>query len=319
MYKIIGLNTLRFFAFLSIFLFHATPHFRFGYFGVDFFFVLSSFLLTYLAYVEIETKGYFSKWNFLGRRVLRIFPLYYLIILVSFIFIPIINSSTNLPSNKLIYLLFLSNYETSDCIYSLKFLWSISVEEQFYLLFIVLSFLLNRKVLLFVVILMLSYFIFMFYSAKYNISTYSNTITHFPNFSAGIIGGYLYFNKIKNNNQYLPLLLCIVSLVGIIIIQNEILTHLNISIFFLSLIFIFIQHSGYLSNFYLFKLTEKLGDYSYGLYVYSGFILTIVPKLFIISNPYYDFMVKLILVILTAFISYHLYEKHFLKLKKYFS
>ena len=144
MNKIKGLDTLRFFAFLSIFIFHATPHFEYGYFGVDFFFVLSSFLLTYLAYQEIDAKGFVSKWNFLGRRMLRIFPLYYLVLTASFIVLPILNYSVNLPENKLLYWLLLSNYETSDCLYSLKFLWSIGVEEQFYLIFPILMIFLTK-------------------------------------------------------------------------------------------------------------------------------------------------------------------------------
>lgn len=316
MNRILGLDTLRFFAFLAIFMFHATPNFEYGYLGVDFFFVLSSFLLTHLAYKEIYNIGTFSKWNFLGRRILRIFPLYYLILIVSFFIIPLIDPSTSLPNSKLLYWFFLSNYETSDCIYSLKFLWSIAVEEQFYLLFIGLSFLLNRKVLFLVAFLMLTYFAFMILANSYNISTYSNTITHFPNFAAGIIGGYIYFNK--KENQTLNLVLFGLSLIGNFIIKNEIILHINISVFFLSLIFLIIQYAKVLHKFFIFKLTEKLGGYTYGLYVYSGFVLTIVPKLFTINNPYYNFIIELSFLLLISILSYHLFEKHFLKLKKYF-
>ena len=77
MRKIAGLNTLRFLAFLSIFLFHTEISFDYGYLGVDFFFVLSSFLLTFLAYKELDDTNTFSKKNFFMRRVLRIFPLYW--------------------------------------------------------------------------------------------------------------------------------------------------------------------------------------------------------------------------------------------------
>jgi peptidoglycan/LPS O-acetylase OafA/YrhL len=126
MKKIEGLNTLRFFSFLWIFLFHSTSSFDFGYLGVDFFFVISSFLLTLLALHEIdETKG-FKKFNFFVRRSLRIFPLYYLVIAFTFFLLPIISSYfgevPKLPENKYLYWLFLSNYDTCDCIFSLGFL-----------------------------------------------------------------------------------------------------------------------------------------------------------------------------------------------------
>ncbi len=126
MNKIAGLNTLRFLAFLSIFFFHTEVSFSYGYLGVDFFFVLSSLLLTFLAFKEIEETGRFSKKKFFVRRALRIFPLYFLVVISSFLLLPVIaahfNQTLSLPENKTLYYLLLSNYEESDSIYYLKFL-----------------------------------------------------------------------------------------------------------------------------------------------------------------------------------------------------
>ena len=80
--QIQGLNSLRFFAFLSVFTLHTTTWFTYGGLGVDFFFILSSFLLTYLALNEIETTGRFSRKNFFIRRALRIYPLYFAVFAV---------------------------------------------------------------------------------------------------------------------------------------------------------------------------------------------------------------------------------------------
>ncbi len=314
--KIEGLDSLRFFAFLSIFFYHAQSKFHYGYLGVDLFFVLSSFLLTYLAFREIESKGAFSKTNFFMRRVLRIFPLYYLILLISFVVVPLIDSSASLPENKTLYWTFLSNYDTQDCLFALKFLWSLGVEEQFYLVFIALSFLLRRRVWWMVGILMLGYFIFMLYARHHGISTYSNTITHFPKFSTGIIGGYLFYrNQIKPS---LPIGLLLASALGIFIVREDLFFHIIIAVFFLSLIFIFIQFSKYWSNFSLFQWTEKLGIYTYGLYVYSGFILTIGTKYLPFQNPIVLMALELAILMVVAVASYHLFESRFLKLKKYF-
>lgn len=316
MKNIKGLDSLRFFAFLAIFIFHATSHFKNGYLGVDFFFVLSSFLLTYLAYEEMNRTSYFSKKKFIIRRILRIFPLYYLIIIISFTIIPIIDSSTLLPSNKILYWLFLSNYDNSDCIYALKFLWSIAVEEQFYLLFIGLSFLLMRKVMTLVLMLLFAYFSFKTITTYYNISIYNNTINHFPDFACGIIGGYIFYHK--KEIQKITFLLFIFSLIGNFSLKNDTLLHVNNAILFLSLIFIVIRYAESLSNFLLFKLTEKLGKYTFGLYVYSGFVLSIFPKLFIVTNPYISFTFKLFVLLIISMLSYHLFEKHFIRLKKHF-
>jgi hypothetical protein len=81
-------DALRFFAFLKVFFFHipATSFGVFGYFmsggslAVRFFFVLSGFLITYLILVEKEWTGRLNFKYFMLRRVLRIWPLYYLII-----------------------------------------------------------------------------------------------------------------------------------------------------------------------------------------------------------------------------------------------
>lgn len=316
MNRIIGLNSLRLFAFISVFIFHTTPYFKYGYLGVDFFFVLSSFLITYLFYKEISLKKEFSKYKFLLRRIIRIFPLYYLILIISFYIIPIIDPTVNLPIKRKFYWFFLSNYETSDCIYALKFLWSIAVEEQFYLLFLCTSFLLKKRILLLITLLTLCYFTFMILALKYNLPTYSNTIKHFPNFTAGIIGGYIFFYKKK----YIPFTIFLFPVLIILnlVIQDKIIFQINTSIIFLYSILIVSQYGNKLKRFYLFNLTEKLGSYSYGLYVFSGFIITITNSLFPFVKTIYMLIIQMSLLLLLSILSYHLYEKQFLKLKKFF-
>ncbi|MDG1475769.1 MAG: acyltransferase, partial [Vicingaceae bacterium] len=156
--KIAGLDSLRFFAFLSIFIFHSTELLPKGYLGVDFFFVLSSFLLTYLVFIELQQTNSFSRKKFFIRRSLRIFPLYFLVVIFSLIILPLLtNTNITLPNNKYLYWLFLSNYDFSDSIFALKFLWSIAVEEQFYLIFILFGFLFRKHFWVFIGILISTY------------------------------------------------------------------------------------------------------------------------------------------------------------------
>ncbi|MCX6276429.1 MAG: acyltransferase [Bacteroidetes bacterium] len=64
-----------------------------GHNGVSLFFVLSGFLITYLLLVENEKSGTVHVKNFYIRRVLRIWPLYYLVIFVSLFLVPAIAGS----------------------------------------------------------------------------------------------------------------------------------------------------------------------------------------------------------------------------------
>jgi peptidoglycan/LPS O-acetylase OafA/YrhL len=319
--KIAGLDSLRFFAFLSIFIFHATDFLPKGYLGVDFFFVLSSFLLTYLVFKELEQKNHFSKKKFFIRRSLRIFPLYFLVVIFSLIGLPFLanytHTSITLPENQLYYWLFLSNYETSDSIFALKFLWSIAVEEQFYLVFILFGFLFRKHFWVFVSLLFSAYLSYMIIAQQLDLSTYTNTLTHFSNFAIGMSAAYLFYHKITPTKILVSLL--ILSFCALLILDlHDIAFHPIISICFASATLLFIKASNSIKRFKAFKITEHLGGYTYGLYIYSGFVLTFGNKFTITNNAFYNFSIQFTILLIVAFMSYHFYEKHFLKLKKRF-
>ena len=320
--RLAGLDTLRFFAFLSVFIFHKIPAFIYGNYGVDFFFVLSSFLLTTLALSEFQNTGKFSKLNFFMRRALRIFPLYYLIIFFSFLVLPhladFLKINISFPQNKILYWFLLSNYEQTDCVFYLKFLWSIAAEEQFYILFIILSFLLKRHILLYIGILLSTYLIFMIYALNNNVDTYSNTIAHFPNFSMGMLTAYHYHKYRQININKIIFIAFPISIAGMIFSQNEIPFNIFISIFFSILLLLMISFGNKLVKFNFFKITEHLGKYSYGLYVYSGLVITLFSKIIFTELFYINIVLQFITLLLLAYTSYHLYEKRFLKLKAYF-
>ena len=70
----------------------------FGYLGVDFFFVLSGFLITYLILKEKEQTGKINVKDFYIRRFLRIWPLYFAVIVFSLIIIPLIQKYLNITN-----------------------------------------------------------------------------------------------------------------------------------------------------------------------------------------------------------------------------
>src|SRR5215831_14066355 len=116
------------------------PHFEFGWVGVDLFFVLSGFMITDNLIKTKETKNFLQ--NFYIRRVLRIFPLLYGVLLLYFIFAPGLGSLRlqydYYHSNQgfvwfhLQNWLAISHVRPTDTVL-LNHFWSLSVEEQFYL------------------------------------------------------------------------------------------------------------------------------------------------------------------------------------------
>jgi len=155
-----GLNALRFFAALLVLAGHARhdldslavshTNLFFLYRGADavqFFFTLSGFLLTYLSLNTFEKQGKFNVKQFYRNRVLRIWPLYYLCVLLGFFvlgwLLPIYLHANFLAftvkEGLPWYLFFVPNYVVAahpfNSVGALYALWSIGVEEQFYLFF----------------------------------------------------------------------------------------------------------------------------------------------------------------------------------------
>lgn len=155
-----NLDGLRFFAFFSVFLFHSfytnsesvqSDSFfialhqitRYGYLGVNFFFVLSGFLITFLLLSERQFTGRIAIGAFYVRRILRIWPLYFVVVFLGFVVLPWlkIHFGENTlhepePAKLWYFLTFLVNFNdlyNGSNTPTLTLLWSVAVEEQFYL------------------------------------------------------------------------------------------------------------------------------------------------------------------------------------------
>jgi peptidoglycan/LPS O-acetylase OafA/YrhL len=104
-----------------------------GFTGVDFFFVLSGYLITTLLIREEARDGRFSLAGFYRRRVLRIVPVYFLVVTVIGAYYVLVKDRWDLAPLLPYYYLFFSNMLIGE-IPTLAPTWSLSVEEQFYLL-----------------------------------------------------------------------------------------------------------------------------------------------------------------------------------------
>lgn len=149
-----GLNALRFYAAFSVMIVHIGTNFAElrksaviypllntlaidAQSAVNLFFVLSGFLITYLLLDEQARTGALSIRNFYVRRILRIWPLYYLIAFVGFVVLPLALGTAEpfypITARGIVLVpLFLANF--AGPMGALGHLWSISLEEQFYLI-----------------------------------------------------------------------------------------------------------------------------------------------------------------------------------------
>lgn len=104
-----------------------------GFVGVDFFFVLSGFLITTLLLREEEAKARFSLKGFYWRRALRILPVYFFVVTAVALYYIGVKGQTDYLSILPYYYVFLSNFLVEH-IPLLSPTWSLAVEEQYYLI-----------------------------------------------------------------------------------------------------------------------------------------------------------------------------------------
>ena len=118
---------------------HLERLFANGWMGVDLFFVLSGFLITGILLDTRQSEGYFK--SFYARRCLRIWPLYYALLVFMFVIVPLLRPSEahtvfEKSSPWWGYPLFLQNFLISiptNAAGPLAVTWSLAIEEQFYL------------------------------------------------------------------------------------------------------------------------------------------------------------------------------------------
>jgi peptidoglycan/LPS O-acetylase OafA/YrhL len=350
------LDAIRGMSFLAVFFFHAyKPEFGASLFqqilffiyskltlSIDVFFVLSAFLLTLLGINEFQKNGRFSFKNYFIRRALRIWPLYYLLMFLSFVIIKMfaqhLGEQVTFPPASW-YLFFVSNYYSIGHVFFLQLLWTLSVEEQFYLIwgFCLLLFQKNLKIVM-AVFVSIS-IVFNFWGAVQNKSIYFHTLTYLFDMMAGAYAAYC-VNKNNHISQWT------LKLIGF----KSLLFYFFLPIFFFFCYFIDKSLTGQLNNVFtvvmrfgfiiycclviidqminpkkVLNFSKRaflvyIGKISYGLYCFHGFVITfcgLILKKYQIEIP--SFLWALILLLITIFIasiSYRFFEKPFLNLKE---
>lgn len=369
-----NLDGLRFISFFVVFLYHCylsffsyvsttnpgtykviATLFKHGNLGVNFFFVLSGFLITYLLIREKELKGSISVPNFYVRRILRIWPLYYLCLFIGFVLFAMMKKAMSgqvvESADPFYYIFFAANFDYMHTwplkpeALNLSVLWSVAVEEQFYLTWplILASLSLRKYKYVFPAIMLFS---LIFRSFHTGCSEHEYGIRYFHTFSLigdMALGGLLayfstYENKFKrfvtNLKRSLIILLYLMT-IAVCVLKDEIFP-CGIPVIFERLVIgalfgmiIVEQNYAKHSLFKLsrFKMISKLGTYTYGLYCLHLLGMYVTVKLVTAMHLNQS---SLLIAILSAVLalglsiiistaSYHFFEKWFLKIKARFS
>lgn len=142
------IDGLRAIAVISVIIFHINPSWLpSGFLGVDIFFVLSGFLITSIIYREMS-EGVFSFKKFYIRRIKRILPLFFVVLLVGlcvcwYVFLP--QDIARVTDSAIASVMFLANrffarqrggyFDIGSNEMPFLHIWSLSIEEQFYFVF----------------------------------------------------------------------------------------------------------------------------------------------------------------------------------------
>lgn len=358
-----NLDGLRFFGFLFIFFSHAisgatedsTAKFGdvfhdlnyLGFVGLDFFFVLSAFLITFTLLEESRIQGKVHFGNYFMRRSLRIWPLYFLVVGMGFLGRWILSlygiDSEPLPS-VWYFLSFTLNFgvifDGTHFLFFLVFLWSVCVEEQFYIFWGWVMRSLQKFLPLVCMMLIFSSLFFRWYYAEAPGVLMFHTVSLLGNFGVGGLLAWAAFNRTELFEGLMSLKRSTWFLIYVLLLLNLVFYHklydttlgIIFERFFLSLLFALVVFEQCFSETRLFNagkwsVLRYLGKISYGLYMFHGIVITLVWKAaFWFGEPdepmtiyLWRPLLVLTLTILLASISFHTYEKFFLQLKKRFT
>ncbi|HRH40437.1 MAG TPA: acyltransferase [Pyrinomonadaceae bacterium] len=317
-----------------------------GDLGVVLFFVLSGFLITYLLLEEQKATETISIKDFYIRRILRIWGLYYLIVILGLFVFPNIEflntpaifegAKENLLPKTLLFVFFLPNlaFWLYPPVPFASQTWSIGVEEQFYLIqpLIVKKFK-NLPVIL--IVIGSVYFIVKMVMSKLG-SVYPdhnlfffNMFWQTLNFDCFAIGGLAAVALFKKNFILDFIFTKTVQILTILATIVLIAMGIHIKYFhqeFFSLLFAIIILNLAANRNNLLKLENPilnyLGKISYGLYMYHPIVIFCTIKLLILFGLYNNillFILALLVTILISSLSYHLFEHKLIMQKNNFS
>jgi len=333
------IDTLRAIAVLAVIIYHANFYlfgslvFSGGYLGVDIFFIISGYLITSIILKELIEKDSFSFKNFYIKRIKRILPALLFVMLVSIPFSWIYLYPTDLVSfsKSILYSLgFTSNFyfhfsgleygSPEGLLKPFLHTWSLSVEEQYYILFpiglvLVFKFLKKHLLYFFLICFVISLLLADWGSKNYPSATFYFLHTRIWEL---ILGSLLAYYEIKLGHRGQNKILCqIFPILGLTLIVYSFFSfdgkifhpsfYTLIPAIGVSLILWFSYEDNFILKILSYKVFVKIGLISYSLYLWHYPIFSFFRHLY---GNYFEEMIilKVLIIILSFFLSHLTYN-----------
>jgi peptidoglycan/LPS O-acetylase OafA/YrhL len=346
-----ALDYLRGLAIMLVVLYHnfsMLPLVKFGFLGVDLFFVLSGFLITDIL-IRSKGKRHFFK-NFYMRRILRIWPVYYATLLIILFILPyFFYANYDLQyykSNQLWFYGFLQNYlfilKPLEHSFLLNHFWSLAIEEQFYMVWPLLIMFIGEKKLLYF-ITALFFLIALLRLAPFYLHSKNNYDVPFTFFRIdGILAGSglaIFFSQGKHlSKKKIAAIVAAAAMINLFYFLSMVLLKKSFPYFpycgFSTFAVLFglitcraIQTPHFYAGSKRWAIVPFFGKISFGLYIYHWPVYTLLfpsinkiflnwPGLSSVADEYCSAIIVTLLAILMSVISYRYFERFFLSLKR---
>ena len=305
-----------------------------GQTGVDLFFVLSGFLITRILLATRRSPHFFKA--FYARRSLRIFPLYYGFLVIHFFLLPAWFGTQVSPSGSQIWAwLYLQNipgtfggFESSGP----SHFWSLAIEEQFYLVWPLMVYILpqRRFFILVVATLVIPPFLRIIF-LSHGISVFYFTLTRVDALGFGALLAVLLFDRswLLRHQRFFrwPLITLGALLLPLFVLLSgsrldwlQTVKSSLIPAFYFALIGFCVTDpsSRILRRMFSLRWLRWLGGISYGLYVFHPLCFSLVQKYAAPSSFMGDLALSFGVTIAVAYVSFRFFETPILKLNRYF-
>lgn len=329
------IDGLRALAVIPVIFFHAGfSFFSGGFVGVDVFFVISGYLITTIIIKELNNNTFSIK-RFYERRARRILPALLLVILISSIISFVFLTRSELASyfkSVIATLLFFSNfyfYKTTPYFRSesdlepLLHTWSLSIEEQFYIIFPILLLLFHNFFKKYIFLILIFGFVSSLFICQF-LALYTGGILNFYfTFSRAwelALGAICAHILIYKNLPYSSLIKNLLSTIGIILIVFSIFFFSRQTVFpsfytlvptvGTSLIILFADRDTFINKILSIKFLVSIGLISYSLYLWHQPLLAF-GRIFFDDLSTFKKLILIFLSVLMSIFSYFFIEKIF--------
>lgn len=320
--------------------------------GVDIFFVISGFLITYLLLVEKETTGRIHFTKFYLRRTLRIWPLYFLLIALgplivqwnAQLYLRETGSAADTNPDYLWTALFFNNFSAMmrmEWTFPFAHFWSICIEEHFYIVWPLLVALVSRRKLPWVLasIIALSLLTRAWFQYIHPYPFWQNYLHTFARMDMLAIGALIAWwhhrSPIVFNVHWSVRLIVYAAFLWVMAhagwqpkdgsYVSQVFTKHLFGLFFTFWMLNYMFNPKAWFAFRRKNIWHYLGKVSYGLYMYHNILISFVMLMLVQPCDFGDddwwlfWLVYLGATIVISALSFELFEKHFLRWKERFA